>query len=142
MVEKNFQTFFKHWLANNPPMLATVYELKLEKKGSMSFDRVYDHQIAGLRQAKYKGMYHKIADQPAAFVEGRRVHFGSKKPFDCMFLKGMEAYVVVMFYTPMAPKEAIFIEIDDFVKEKETSKRRSITVARAKEISSLIALMS
>lgn len=135
MVEKDFQRLFKHFVANNPPAKAAVFELKLIKNGRMEFDRVYDHQVAGLRQAKYKGVYHKIADQPAAWVKGKRVHFGGKKPFDCLFLRGLEAYVVLMFYVPFEKKEAIFIDIDRWVEEKETSKRKSLTVERAKEIS-------
>ncbi len=142
MVEKDFQTLFKHWIANNPPKKAAVYELKLEKTGRLSFDRVYDHQVAGLRQAKYKGVYHKIADQPAAWVGGKRVHFGGKKPFDCLFLKNLEAYVVVMFYVPFEKKEAIFIDIDRWVDEKETSERKSLTLERAKEIAKMTVLLT
>jgi hypothetical protein len=142
MVEKDFQVIFKHYLANNPPKRATVYELKMEKGRSIRFDRVYDHQVAGLRQAKYKGVYHKIADQPAAFVGGKRMHFGSKKPFDCLFLKGLEAYVVIMFYVPKQTKEAIFIDIDRWVDEKESSDRKSLTIARAKEIATWVKTLS
>lgn len=138
MVEREMQTLFKHWIANNPPAKASVYELKLEKTGRLSFDRVYDHQVAGLRQAKYKGVYHKIADQPAAFIGGKRMHFGGKKPFDCLFLKGLEAYVVVMFYKPKQTKVIYFIDIDRWVEEKETSERKSLTEDRAREISKWI----
>lgn len=141
MVEKDLQVLFKHYLANNPPDKATVYELKLEKGTSLSFDRVYDHQVAALRQAKRKGVYHKIADQPASIVNGRRMHFGSKKPFDCLFLKGIQAYVVVMFYKPDHLKEAIFIDIDRWVEEKETSERKSINAARAREISTCVRVL-
>lgn len=134
MVEKDFQRMFKHYLANNPPAKAAVYELKLVKNGRLEFDRVYDHQVAGLRQAKYKGVYHKIADQPAAWVGGKRVHFGGKKPFDCLFLRNIEAYVVILFYVPNEAKEIVFIDIDRWVKEKESSERRSLTHDRAREI--------
>jgi len=134
MVEKEFQVMFKHLLANDSPKRAAVYELKLEKGRRLSFDRVYDHQVGALRQAKYKGLYHKIADQQATIVNGRRMHFGSKNPFDCFFLKGVEAYVVVMFYKPNYLKAAIFIDIDRWVEEKETSKEKSLTEKRAKEI--------
>jgi hypothetical protein len=134
MVEKDFQTMFKHWVANNPPDKASVYELKLVKTGRLEFDRVYDHQVGALRQAKYKGVYHKIADQQATIVNGRRMHLGSKNPFDCFFLKGVEAYVAVLFYKPNHLKEMFLIDIDRWVKEKESSKRRSLTKERAGEI--------
>ena len=139
MVEKNMQTLFKHWIANNPPKRSAVYELKLEKTNRLSFDRVYDHQIAGLRQAKKKGMYHKIADQPAAWVGGKRVHFGGKKPFDSLFLKGIEAYVVVCFYKPNHIKRAIFIDVDKFVELKESSERKSMTEEMAESIATRVA---
>lgn len=142
MVEKNFQTLFKHWLANNPPKKSCVYELKLEKKGSIAFDRVYDHQVAGLRQAKHKGLYHKIADTPMSWQGATPMRFGKPKPFDCLFLKGLEAYVVIMFYKPHQLKEMIFIDIDKWVEEKESSERRSLTVDRAKEIATCIKNLS
>lgn len=141
MVEKDLQTMFKHWLANNPPERSAVYELKLVKNGRLEFDRVYDHQVAGLRQAKRKGVYHKIADQPAANVGGRRVHFGGKKPFDCMFLTKVDAFVVVMFYKPNHLKETFFIDVDRWVEEKESSKRRSLDIDRARKISGSVAIM-
>lgn len=134
MIERDMQTLFKHYLANNPPKVATVYELKLEKTKRLSFDRVYDHQVGGLRQAKHKGLYHKIADQPAMVVQGRRMYLGLKKPFDCLYLKGLEAYVVVMFYVPRETKRIYFIDIDRWVEEKETSERKSLTEERSNEI--------
>lgn len=141
MVEKDMQVLFKHYLSNNPPTKPSVYELKMEKGRALPFERVYDHQIAGLRQAKHKGVYHKIADQPAAWVGGKRVHFGGKKPFDCLFLKGMEAYVVVMFYKPRETKTIYFIDVDDFVTEKETSERKSLTEERAREIAKSVSVL-
>lgn len=141
MVEKNFQTMFKHWLANNPPDCATVYELKLEKGRAIPFDRVYDHQVAGLRQAKYKGLYHKIADQPAMMVQGRRMYLGLKKPFDCLFLKGLEAYVVIMYYVPRETKRMYFIDIDVWCNEAAKSNRRSLTEARAGEIAKFVKVL-
>ncbi len=117
-------------------MKSVVFELKLEKSKRLSFDRVYDHQVAGLRQAKHKGLYHKISDQPAAMINGERMHFGSKKPFDCLYLKGLEAYVVVMFWEPNKLKIAYLIDIDRWVKEKESSERKSLTEERAQKICS------
>lgn len=136
MVEKDMQTMFKHYLANNPPAKSTVFELKLEKSKRLAFDRVYDHQVAGLRQAKHKGLYHKISDQSASMVNGQRMHFGSKKPFDCLFLKELEAYVVVMFWEPNKLKIAYAIDIDRWVKEKESSEWRSLNEERAQKICS------
>lgn len=141
MIEKNFQTLFKHWIANNPPKVASVYELKLEKKTSIAFDRVYEHQVAGLRQAKHKGLYHKIADTPMSWHGDTPMRFGLPKPFDCLFLKDLEAYVVIMFYVPRAIKRMYFIDIDRWCEEAAQSKRRSLTEARAGEIAAAIHML-
>ena len=138
MLEKNFQSLFKGWVAINRPAKTTVWELKLVKNGRLEFDRVYDHQVAGLLGAKRSGQYHKIADQPAAFIEGRRMHFGGKKPFDCQFIRDADAFVVVLFYKPGESKIMYFIDVDAWVQEKESSKRRSLDEKRAREISHMI----
>lgn len=135
------QTLFKHWIANNPPPCATVYELKLEKGRAIPFDRIYDHQVAGLRQAKHKGLYHKIADQPAAFVGGHRMHFGSKKPFDALFLRDIEAYLVVCFYKPREVKRTFLIDIDKFVEMRDRSERKSMTMEMAEEAASQVIVL-
>lgn len=141
MVEKNFQSLFKQWLAVNPPKAAAVYELKLEKGRSIAFDRVYDHQTDSLLRAKRTGgLYYKISDTPFNHSAGFRFH--KPKPFDCMFLKDMEAYVVILFYVPRATKRMLFIDIDDWIKEKSTSDRKSLTQERAEEISKHIKLLS
>lgn len=141
MIEKNFQTLFKHWLANNPPKRASVYELKLEKKKSIGFDRVYEHQIAGLRQAKHKGLYHKIADTPMSWHGDTPMRFGKPKPFDCLFLRDLDAFVVIMFYVPRETKRMYMIDIDVWCNEVATSKRRSLTEERAKEIAKFIEVL-
>lgn len=139
MVEKDFQRLFKQWLAANMPKQTTVYELKIEKGKSIAFDRVYDHQVAGLRMAKYAGLYHKIADTTMSF--GGVQKFNKPKPFDCFVITKAEAYVVVLFYVPRQDKKVYFIDVDDWIKEKETSTRKSLTEERAREISSLVRII-
>lgn len=134
MVEKNFQTLFTSWARLNPPKVTTVWELKLAKGPSIAFDRVYDHQVAGLRAAK-RGLYHKIADSPFIQNAGKFMRFTKPKPFDCWFIAKAEAYVVILFYKPLQTKRMIFIEVDRWVKEKNSSKRKSLTEDRAEEIS-------
>jgi hypothetical protein len=140
MIEKNMQSLFKVWLGQNMPKKTSVYELKMEKGKSIAFDRVYDHQITGLRQAKYAGMYHKIADTTVPFGGGIQ-RFNKPKPFDCMVITQADAYVVIMFYQPREDKICYFIDIDDFIKEKENSSRKSLTEERAREISKLIKII-
>lgn len=134
------QAFFKAWLGRNMPTKTTVYELKMEKGTSIAFDRVYDHQIVGLRQAKYAGLYHKIADTTVPFGGGVQ-RFNKPKPFDCLVITNADAYVVVMFYKPFKDKVCYFIDIDEWIKEKENSSRKSLTEERAREISSLIKII-
>ncbi len=139
MKESQIQSIFKVWLANNPPSRTTVYEIKLEKKKSIAFDRVYDHQIAGLRMAKHKGLYHKISDVPFGHAEGFRFH--KKKPFDCMYLIGCDAFIVVVFYVPREKKEAMFIDVDVWESERGMSMRKSLTKERAQEIAAFIEII-
>lgn len=135
MVEKDFQRIFTGWVRDNPPKRTTVWEIKLNKGPSIAFARVYDHQIQGLREAKGAGHFHKISDSPMSWMKGTPMRFGKPKPFDCMYVRDAEAYVVILFYKLRAPKEMVFIDVDAWVKEKEGATRKSLTEARAKEIS-------
>lgn len=138
MKEANMQSLFKMWLGCNMPKVTTVYELKIEKGKAMLFNRVADHQIVGLRQAKYAGLYYKLPDTLAM---GAGMRFNIKKPFDTMVITKAEAYLVVMFYEPKKNKTCYFIDVDDFIKEKAESPRKSLTEERAREISSLIKII-
>lgn len=115
------------------PKVSTVYELKMEKTKSIAFDRVYDHQVSGLRMAKYAGLYHKIADTTMSF--GGTQRFNKPKPYDCQVIVGAEAYVVIMFYIPRQKKTVYMIDVDEWIKEKESSSRKSLTEDRARAIS-------
>ena len=128
MQEKNFQTLFNKFLAEQEGLpfseKTSAFELKLVKapQKSLPFDAVKPHQIRALKLAKKKLIY-KISDTGH-----------DQKPFDCFQLVKAQAYVVVLFYTPYANKFVILIEVDDFIKEKESSKRKSLTEERAWEI--------
>lgn len=138
MKEKNFQTLFTQWARENPPGVSTAWELKLEKGKSMLFSRVAPHQIEGLLNVKHRGQYHKISDMPLrAAGKAGFMRFGKPKPFDCLYLSG-EAYVVVLFYVPREPKVMHFIDIDVWIKETQTSDRKSLTKDRSKEIAAFV----
>lgn len=144
MKEKDFQTKFTQWIAENPEMnLPTMaIELKICKLKSMPFDKVDEHQLLALQDVKHKFKYHKITDQPfigpCVRCGMQRKHiYTSKKPFDCFIINKAEAYVVVWWYKPLERKgqrQMIWIDIDDFVNEKLNCGRKSITETRAKEI--------
>ena len=138
MVEKNFQSIFKNWLGANMPEVTSVYELKLEKGKSIAFSRVYDHQVIGLRMAKYGGLYHKIPDSPVSYGGAR---FNKPKPFDCFVLRNAEAYIVILFYEPRKDKEVFFIDVDAWIVERDSSTRKSLTKDRAREISSKVVIL-
>ena len=60
--------------------------------------------------------------------------FPTRKPFDCMWLNGLNAYLAVIFYKPRQPKVLYCIDIEDWVKETKASPKKSITEKRATEL--------
>lgn len=125
---------FNTWVALNPAQCSTAWELKICKGPSIAFNHVADHQIKALRQVKGRGVYHKIQDMPFIQSAGSKMRFTKPKPFDCFYVKG-EAYVVILFYEPRVSKVMCFIDIDVWVKERDASERKSLTLIRAREIS-------
>ena len=121
MVEADFQTKFSKWAKYNIKY-SGAFELKLTKTSSIPFSSVADHQILNLKIAKHSNLVYKIMDVGLA-----------QKPFDCFTLSNVQAYVVLMFYK-RGQKEFFMIDIDDFIKEKETSDRKSLLESRAREI--------
>lgn len=120
MNEKTFQSKFGRWIKEHKDaieIMPAVYELKLEKGKSFAFDKVKDHQIKALHDAKYGGLYHKINDLPV--YSGSATRFASRKPFDCFFVRGMKAFVVIGFYTKQKKIESCFMDIDNFISLKK-----------------------
>lgn len=105
-----------------------VFELKLCKGKSLSFDSVADHQIKALTKAEgSEGLYHKISDTAsrAAGVAGFS-RFTAPKPFDCFFLKDTPAYVVIVFYVPSKKKTAYYIPVHEFVNMRQAVESGSL----------------
>lgn len=121
MRESDFQSKFNLWLKYHEEGSA-AYELKLTKDPSLPFNAVQPHQIRALQIAKHKKVIHKIADVGML-----------QKPFDCLVLARVPAYVVIQFWKP-GEKAFFMIDIDDYVREMETSDRKSLTPQRAFEI--------
>ena len=115
MKEKDFQTLFTKWLKDRWQGTG-AFELKICKKKSLPFSTVQEHQINALKQVKDSIFAYKISD----FSPGL-------KPFDCFSFAMEGAFLVVMFYVPRQPKGFYLIDIDDFIKLKETTKRKSFT---------------
>jgi hypothetical protein len=125
MKEKNIQTIFGK--KNTVP---GVFELKLCKGTSIPFKQVYDHQVAALLAVEQTGFYHKIQDDPVSWGNRR---FSRSKPFDCFLLRGIPAYVVVVFYVPRKRKTAYYIRISAFVQARMAASRESMTEAMARD---------
>ena len=121
MKESQFQTMFKDWIYSNTArtILYTsgVFELKIEKTKAMRFDKVKKHQIDALLLAKNDWFFHKISDSPIFY--NMQTRFTTQKPFDCFFLVGVNAYVVIWFYHPRQEKKWLFIDIDDFITARD-----------------------
>jgi len=72
-----------------------------------------------LLAAKHNVLVHKLPDDSRSF-----------KPFDCFSLVEYPAYIVIQY-----PSQNYYvIDIDAFVKERDTSTRKSLTEERAAAI--------
>lgn len=132
------QVLFGKYLKTDPPKQSGVYELKICKNNSLPFNVVKQHQIEGLLNAKL-GLYHKISDSP--IFAGSMTRFTHPKPFDCVYLKDIIGYVVILFYKPRKPKVTYIIDIYSFLDEERRSDRKSLTEDRAKEIADKIIIL-
>lgn len=124
MDEKTVTTKWKHFITSHPPISTQTYELKFvnyDKCHRFSFNRVKDHQCLGLATS-LEGLWHKISDTVAS--NG----FSSQKPFDVVWIKAYEAYVVIVFYSKRKFTKAIKTPIKNFLKIKNNWKKKSITM--------------
>lgn len=119
--EAKFTLLFRHWLKANP-MPSAAFELK-QCGSCLPFDAVQEHQIDALQAAKSTlGLLYKGPDDSRGI-----------KPVDLFYLRNSLAFVVIRF----ASLEFSIIDIDTFLLEKKRSKRKSLTMARAREISTI-----
>lgn len=119
MKEKDYQTIFNKWVTNVYKKTA-CFELKHCKGNSLPFSAVALHQTEALSAASNKGLIFKIPD------------CGYQNPFDCFSLFNVPAYVVIKY-----PESFELITIDNFIYERDRSKRKSLTYERAKAISTI-----
>lgn len=140
MKESNLQTLFGTWVALNPPERTTVWELKLSKDTSIPFDAVKKHQIKGTADASVgRGLFHKISDAP--IFQGNKMRFTKPKPFDALFIKNAEAYIVVCFYKLRQPKLCYFITPMRWEEARRGSDRKSLTEKHARLIAHKIVII-
>lgn len=123
MRERDFQTEF-----GKRNKIVGVFELKFCKGKSLPFSALAEHQEqALLAVSSIKGLHYKIFDSPFFKDPKGRMRFTKPKPFDCFFLKGTSAYVVIMFWIPRKKKNVYYIKIDDWLAMKNESNRKSTT---------------
>ena len=109
-----------------------IFELKLAKTKRLPFSAIKEHQERALLQANSgAGLYHKISDAPFFKDEKKRMRFTKPKPFDCMFLKNIPAYVVVMFWESRKNKMVYYIHIENFLRMRDESTMKSFTEVEA-----------
>lgn len=117
--EKDFQTIFNKWCKHFINSTA-VFELKITRGGSLSFDSVKDHQSSALYAAVKNKVVWKIPDA------------GYQNPFDSFVITGASAFVVIMFHAKH--DNFYIIPIEKWLHEADNSSRKSITEEKAKEI--------
>lgn len=130
MKEAQFQTLWGKFLEKNKLFPSSVFELKMCKTGRFPISALKEHQLEGLKGAK-TGLYHKLTDFP--MFAGSKTRFNRPKPFDCLWLRNVSAFVCVLFYTPREPKRVIMVEIDDFVKACAKHKMKSFSLEELKK---------
>lgn len=116
--EADFGLIFRNMLDTEYPTAS--YELKdTDGKDYLNFNELNTEQINhALRNKSKKGNLIRIVS-------------GTLGAPDYIYLKKCQYSFVVIRY----PKIIVFIDIDDFIKEKNVSKRKSLTSERAKAIS-------
>lgn len=123
--ESKFQTLFRHWIRANQTLFDSgAFELKQTRTDSLPFSDVAEHQDIALDavQQVETGLLYKAPDDSAG-----------TKPFDFFYLRDADAWIVIRY-----PKFFCVIDRDDFIDEKNSSERKSLTSARAKAIATHI----
>lgn len=124
--EAAFQTKFNRWLKyeyKRKRVVSSAFELKSATSSALPFAEVRLHQKESLLAAKHSRMVYKIPDDSIGY-----------KPFDCFVLDSSAAFIVVQY-----PSGVFYlVDIDAWCAEESTSKRRSLTEERAKEIAEIV----
>lgn len=100
-----------------------VFEAKICKEPSLPFAAVKDHQETALYRVKHGVFNYKISD----------IGF-DQKPFDGFQYFMTDAYVVIFWYQQRNDRRMTIIPIDEWMREKELSNRKSLTYERSCEI--------
>lgn len=114
--EADFGVYLKNWVEENPFNYSCSMELKQTESNSISFSCLDAKQIAyALKVKSNKGCWIRVIG-----LDGQP---------DYVWMFKEIAYVVIRY-----PTMFCFIDISVFIQERDTSKRKSLTSTRAKEI--------
>ena len=116
--EKDFQIYFNKWL-KHVHCKTGAFELKLSRSDSLPYSSVAPHQIDALLQAKHGILVFKLPD------------VGYQNPFDTFSLSGVPAFIVIKF---VKSGRIYGLDIDDFIKLRDGSSRKSITESECQVI--------
>lgn len=127
MIERNYYAKINAYYIKNIKTYDNniVWEAKFTRTKRINFNSLANHQEASLLQAE-RYFAHKLADVGIAL-----------KPFDGFILYKASVFFIAIYFKPGEP-EIYEIPIRDFLKEKYTSKEKSLSKERAKEIGKLI----
>ena len=120
MKENKFTIIFEKYI--RAKKMHGVFELKQTDIDSIPFSKVEEHQLESLIAVQHNGFLHKISD-----ADPRR------KAFDIVYTRPLVGYIAIRF-----PKVTCVITVNNFVFERDRSKRKSLTIERAREISTRI----
>jgi len=119
MKESKFSILFRHWIKANP-RFSSSFEMKQTTTDSLPFSAVTEEQLTyGMAIKGNKG----VLLRTQAVTEGMP---------DYVYLRNTPAYIVVKY-----PRFFCLIDVETFTLERDRSKRKSLTGARAKEISTV-----
>lgn len=118
--EAGWQTKWKAYVEDQHKKgINFYYELKQTKTNSLAYNQFKEHQLPDLESLKSGGLVWKLSDQDQR-----------KKPCDGFSAPPQPTYVVIKY-----PAGYVMIDVTDFIQEIKTSKRKSLSIARALELS-------
>jgi hypothetical protein len=117
--EAEFGIKFRRFIEEHPPHFSCGYELK-DTRGKiyLNFNEVSDEQIVNALKSK---------SDKGHLIRLTKATIGSP---DYEYHKNFPRYIVIKY-----PREFVMIDIETFIMEKKRSKRKSLLLKRAKELS-------
>ncbi len=117
--EANFSLLLRHYLKKNPLPVSCPIECK-DTRGKPSFN------YAELKEEQINNALASKSNRGNLI----RISVGTIGSPDYVYYRNSPAYIVIRY-----PIGFVFIDVETFVLERDTSKRKSLTWERAQEIS-------